>query len=153
MLVVLSLEIVTASEEATRNRTSSNRPIGIADVILGGSSRHHQQCQPDPRSPQLQRRSLCPFEIQRDHNPNRVPDVILRSHCLCESSPCSAPQSNGQPQQPARCVSLVSPLKVAYLDPHKRFVVSTEVVHVPVACICAAQPPGRHMPQARNVVV
>lgn len=152
ILILLTVNVVLAvnstSEDGIRNR-SQNRPL--ADVILGGNSR--QQCQPDPRSPQLQRRSLCPFEIQRDQNPHRVPDVILRSHCLCESSPCSSAQSTGQPQQPARCVSLVSPLKVAYLDPQKRFVVSTEVVHVPVACICAAQPPGRHMPQARNIVV
>lgn len=144
---------IAETAEAIRNRSQNSnfqRPFGISDVILGGQSRHHQQCQPDPRSPQLQRRSLCPFEIQRDYNPHRVPDVILRSHCLCESSPCSSAMA---PQQPARCVSLVSPLKVAYLDPQLRFVVSTEVVHVPVACICAAQPPGRHMPQARNIVV
>lgn len=117
--------------------------------------RHHQ-CRPDPRSAQLQRRSLCPFAIQRDTNPQRIPDVILRAQCLCESSTCSHPSTSSHHQQQshlARCVSLVSPLKVAYLDPQLKFVVSTEVVHVPVACICASQPPGRHMPQQHNIVV
>ena len=48
---------------------------------------HHQRHQcpvhPDPRSPHLQRRSTCPFDIQRDVNPLRIPDVIHRAHCLC----------------------------------------------------------------------
>lgn len=117
---------------------------------------HRHQCRPDPRSTQLRRRALCPFEIQRDTNPQRIPDVILRAQCLCESSTCSHPSSSHPSTQQhhlARCVSLVSPLKVAYLDPQLKFVVSTEVVHVPVACICAVQPPGRHMPQQNNIVV
>jgi hypothetical protein len=42
---------------------------------------------------------------------------------------------------------------VAYLDPQLKLVVATEVIHVPVACICAAQPAGRHMPANRNIVV
>ena len=109
---------------------------------------HRHQCpiQPDPRSLHVQRRSMCPFDIQRDVNPQRIPDVILRSHCLCESSPCG--HSGG-----SRCLSLVSPLKVAYLDSQLKFVISTEVIHVPVACICAAQPVGRHMSANRNIVV
>lgn len=117
------------------------------------AAQQRQQCHPDPRSPHLNRRSICPFEIQRDTNPLRIPDVILRAHCLCESSTCSHQSSSPNQVQPARCVSLISPLKVAYLDPQLRSVVSTEVVHVPVACICATQPPGRHMPQQRNIVV
>ena len=113
---------------------------------------NQQQCRPDPRSHHLTRRALCPFEIQRDTNPHRLPDVILRAHCHCEDSPCSQ-QPAHQQHPPGRCISLISPLKVAYLDPQLRFVVSTEVVHVPVACICATQPPGRHMPINRNIVV
>lgn len=140
------------AQEKTANRSSSN---GSEFLIRIRREIHHQrhQCpvQPDPRSPHLQRRSLCPFEIQRDTNPQRIPDVILRSHCLCESSPCSSGQSQGQ--QSARCVSLVSPIKVAYLDQQLKYVVSTEIIHVPVACICAAQPAGRHMPLHRNIVV
>ena len=113
---------------------------------------HHCPIQPDPRSPHVQRRSMCPFEIQRDVNPLRIPDVIHRSHCLCESSPCST-SSSSVGGTPSRCVSLVSPIKIAYLDPQLKFVISTEIVHVPVACVCVAQPVGRHMSSHRNIVV
>lgn len=136
-------------EQGNTNNNSSS-------LILKRIRRHHQcPIQPDPRSPHVQRRSSCPFEIQRDVNQLRIPDVIHRSHCLCESSPCSSgtTSSVGTTQQPpSRCVSLVSPIKVAYLDPQLKFVVSTEIIHVPVACVCAAQPVGRHMSN-RNIVV
>lgn len=145
----------TAQEDGMLLANSSTTLRLRRDFESTGSThhRHRSLCQPDPRSHHLERRSLCPFEIHRDTNPHRIPDVILRAHCHCESSPCSHPSTTANPVQPARCMSIVSPIKVAYLDPQLRFVVSTEVVHVPVACICATQPPGRHMPQQRNIVV
>lgn len=143
--------VVELEEEGARSNSSSDgHLLKMIRRELHHPQRHQCPIHPDPRSPHLQRRSLCPFDIQRDVNPLRIPDVIHRAHCLCESSPCSPGQ---QSQQPARCLSLVSPLKVAYLDPQLKLVVATEVIHVPVACICAAQPVGRHMPANRNIVV
>ncbi len=117
-------------------------------------SRRHipARCHPDPRSPDLHRRSICPYEIIRDLNEFRVPDLILRARCLCEHSHCS--DGSAGVQGHSRCVALVSPLKVAYLQPSNvQRVVATEIVQVPVACICASQPAGRHMPSNRNIVV
>ena len=153
LLAVPQVDEVVAVPARESNRTSDlltriRRDFGIGSAHHG---RRHQ-CQPESHSPHLHRRSICPFEIQRDVNPLRIPDVIHRSHCLCESSPCSQ-QSQPGSHPPARCVSLVSPLKVAYLDQNLSSVVSTEVIHVPVACVCATQPQGRHMPQNRNIVV
>jgi hypothetical protein len=146
--------VIELEEEGARSNSSSDgHLLKMIRRELHHPHRHQCPINPDPRSPHLQRRSLCPFDIQRDINPLRIPDVIHRAHCLCESSPCSAGQSQSQSQQPARCLSLVSPLKVAYLDPQLKLVVATEVIHVPVACICAAQPAGRHMPANRNIVV
>ena len=149
---------VTNAGPVELDNNNNNNNNNNSSLLLNRIRRdHHLHCpiQPDPRSPHVQRRSTCPFEIQRDVNPLRIPDVIHRSHCLCESSPCSTSSSSiGGTRQPSRCMSLVSPIKVAYLDPQLKFVISTKIIHVPVACICVAvQPAGRHMSSHRNIVV
>ena len=127
--------------------SSTDRSRMIHDATSSLSSTSASRCSPDPWSPDLQRRSVCPFEINQDVNEFRVPDRIARAHCLCEHSHCS---QTGR----SRCVPLTSALKVAYLDPlQPQYVVSTEIVHVPVACICTTQPTGRRMPFNRNIVL